>query len=655
MKLGFIIGVFCSAVILHLTTIQNQFGPSLAFFNTVLFAHQTLNESFEWTTFVDASLPRLVMAIAVGGMFGLVGSLFQQLTQNRLMSPLTLGTSAGAWLGLVVLSVMFPTLSSSWQPSFALFGALLSMALVVSIVGVRNLTGLPVILAGMAVNLLLGAFATAIILLNQQYADNLFIWGAGDLAQNGWLSVKWLLPKLTLSLGILVFAPRILTILSLGSKGAEGRGLNTSMAFFILSLIGVWLVAVSVTSVGLISFVGLIAPNLARSFGFTRSRHELIASMVCGASVLLITDSLAVYISQWSLDLIPTGTATAIIGAPLLIVIARSKFVAQDVLSLTLPKGRLYLSTGVYAAVCAIAFIIVVVMLFVPVGDVSSFRIPDSFEWSILWPRLVAGMASGAGLSVAGVILQRLVYNPLASPDILGVSSGAVFALVSVSLVTGVSIHETSYGVAIAGSVITLVGLLLLGRKHQFSPSMLVLTGVALTATLEALVQFSLTRVGSDKYVILGWLSGSTYRVGASEALIAFVVVLAGIGLSLQFSRWLTLLSTGHRFARARGLPVSMSYVSLLALVAVFCATVTTTMGPVAFVGLLAPHIATLLGARHVKTQLVLAPMIGAVLLCSSDLIGQWIVFPAQIAAGTVVSVIGGTYFIFLLTRSRNL
>ncbi|WP_413282702.1 Fe(3+)-hydroxamate ABC transporter permease FhuB [Vibrio sp. MA40-2] len=654
MKHGIVLIVFGCTALLHLAVVQSQFGPSVDFYYSLLFSPQSISGSFEWTTFVDATLPRLVMANAVGAMFGLVGSLFQQLTQNRLMSPLTLGTSAGAWLGLVILSVLFPSLSSLWQSTFALSGALLAMMLVISIVGFRNLTGLPVILAGMAVNLLLGAFATAIILLNQQYADNLFIWGTGDLGQNGWELVKWLLPKLAISVAIVFFAPRILQVLSLGSRGAEGRGLNTGVAFVILSFIGVWLVSVSITAVGLISFVGLIAPNIARSLGYTRARQELLAATVLGAAILLLTDSLAVFISQWSLDLIPTGTATAIIGAPMLIVIARRKFDAQDVLSLTLPKGRLQLNDKTYFGVAIAAILIVAVTLFVPVGDVHTLRIPDRFEWDILWPRLLAGIASGAGLAVAGVILQRLVYNPLASPDILGVSSGAVFALVLTSLITGVSIHETSFFVAIAGAVATLVGLLILGRKHQFSPSMLVLTGVALTATLEALVQFSLTRVGSDKYTILSWLSGSTYRVSRQEALIAISVVIACIFLSLRLSRWLTLLATGHQFARARGLPISISYVMLLALVAVFCATVTTTMGPVAFVGLLAPHIATLLGARHVKVQLILAPMVGAVLLCVSDLIGQWIVFPAQIAAGTIVSVIGGSYFIFLLTRSRS-
>ncbi|MDN2483492.1 Fe(3+)-hydroxamate ABC transporter permease FhuB [Vibrio agarivorans] len=640
--------------LIHLAVHQNQFGSSYEFIVSLLSDDQAFKTTFEWMIFVEATLPRWTMAIAVGGMLGLVGSLFQQLTQNRLMSPLTLGTSSGAWLGLVLLAVVFPSLSSEWQTPFALSGALIAMALVIAIVGLRNLTGLPVILAGMAVNLLLGAIATAIILLNDQYANNLFIWGAGDLAQNGWEQVTWLLPKLSISLLLVAFAPRVLTILSLGAEGAQGRGLNLGLAFFTLTILGVWLVATSITVVGVISFIGLIAPNMVRMMSYQKSRSELIASLCFGAMLLLAADTIAIYIGQWSLDIIPTGTATAIIGAPALIFIARQTFTADVSLSLKLPSGPNTLSRLTPLLLTAMLATVVLMTLLIHPTDGFAFRLPDHFEWTLQWPRLITAIAAGAGLSIAGVILQRLVYNPLASPDILGVSAGAVLALIGTSLILGISIHEVPTWVAVLGSLVTLAILLVLGRKHNFAPSMVVLTGVALTASLEALVQFSLTRVGSDKYVLIGWLSGSTYRVEPNQAWAILIIIALCVAVALVLSRWLTLIATGREFARARGIPLTFSYTILLTLVAILCSVVTTTMGPVAFVGLLAPHISVMLGARNAQKQLAIAPFIGAVLVCSADLLGQWMVYPAQIAAGTIVSVIGGLYFIWLLIQSRT-
>lgn len=136
-----------------------------------------LATTFDAIMFTESRLPRIVMAVLVGAMLGLVGSLMQQLTQNPLVSPMTLGTASGAWLALVLLNVFFPALVGDYASIAATVGAMLTLGLVILIAGVKNLSGLPVVLAGMAVNILLGAIATAVILLNDQYAKNLFIWG----------------------------------------------------------------------------------------------------------------------------------------------------------------------------------------------------------------------------------------------------------------------------------------------------------------------------------------------------------------------------------------------------------------------------------------------------------------------------------------------
>ncbi|PME63178.1 Fe3+-hydroxamate ABC transporter permease FhuB [Vibrio lentus] len=654
------VALFCAALV-HLWLGQSEFGPigellqQVSQISNIATFNSMVDESFELMALAYVNLPRLVMAILVGGTLGTIGSLFQQLTQNRMMSPLTLGTSSGAWLGLVILNVIAPMLVAQYSVWFALVGALLAMGLIVSIVGIKNMSGLPIVLAGMAVNLLLGAFATAIILLNDQYAQNLFVWGAGDLGQNGWEQVLWLMPKLLPIFAIFLLAPRVLTLLSIGTEGAAARGLNIGTTFFVQMAIGVWLVSVSITSVGVISFIGLIAPNIARHLGFLKAKSELIASCVLGVLLLCVTDSLAIFLAQWSLDMIPTGTATAVIGAPALIIIARKQMSAQDQLFFSMPKGPKSISSLAYFLLGSMIFgLLALSALSQPSSDMGYFVIPDAFEWSIRWPRMLTAIFAGGGLAVAGVILQRLVYNPLASPDILGVSAGAVLALIFSSLFMGYSIHSLSPWIAFLGSAIALCLLLFLGKKHQFAPSILILTGISLTAVLEALVQFSLTRVGEGKYTLLAWLAGSTYRVEPESATIMAVVITACIGVALLLSRWVTLIATGRQFASARGLNINIAYVALLCIVAILCSVVTTTMGPVAFVGLLAPHIAAMVGARLVREQIILSFLIGAALMLFADWLGQVVVFPAQLAAGTLVSIIGGSYFIFLLLKSRR-
>ncbi|MFC1235238.1 Fe(3+)-hydroxamate ABC transporter permease FhuB [Vibrio sp. F74] len=619
------------------------------------------NEEFDYVSilFLESRLPRLVMALVVGATLGLVGSLMQQLTQNPLVSPLTLGSASGAWLALVVCNIWFPALASDFSTIFALLGAMLTLLLVILISGLRNLSGLPVVLAGMAVNILLGAIATAIILLNEQSSKNLFIWGAGDLAQNGWDQVKWLLPKLMPALLIFAFAPRVLALLRLGQTNAAARGLNIVPMFLLLIGLGLWVVSAVISTVGVISFIGLLAPNIARKLGARTPLAELNLSTVLGAFLLVFTDTLAIWLSSLSLDIVPSGIAAAFIGAPALIYFSRTQLKAQDSLSFTLPKTNFMFKIETIIGVVFVLIGVFFLSIFVSkqVIDQSivwSLKWPSEFGLELRWPRMLTSLSAGAGIGVAGVLLQRLIYNPLASPDILGLSAGATFALVGSSLFLGFNIFEAAPLIAFFGSLLALAILLLLGRRHHYAPSMMVLIGIALTALIEAMVQFSLVRGDENSYVILNWLAGSTYRVSPQYAVILAVMVAILIAFVFLTQRWLTLISAGRVFAQSRGINVGRVFIILLCCVALLCGVVTSFMGPVAFVGLLAPHISVMLGARKVGQQLITTALIGGTLMLFSDWLGQNIVYPSQIAAGTIVSIIGGVYFILLLIKGRT-
>ncbi|WP_120512461.1 Fe(3+)-hydroxamate ABC transporter permease FhuB [Photobacterium salinisoli] len=632
-----------------------QIGSDLSLSRQLAIVTGTQAEEFADIMFSYAQLPRLVMALMVGAMLGLVGSLMQQLTQNALTSPLTLGTSSGAWLALIIVNVWFPELVGDHSALAAMAGAMLSLFLVIFIAGPKNMTGLPLVLSGMVVNILLGSVASAIILLNAEYAKNVFIWGAGDLTQNGWESVQWLLPRLSVSLLLLVFAPRILTLMRLGHQGAAARGLNVVPAFIVLMAVGLWLVAASITAVGVISFIGLLTPNIARALGARTPRVELTMSALLGSLLLVVTDAAAQLLSQLTVDAIPSGTTAAAIGAPALLWFSRRKMKAQDQVSIKLPPSRDRLAAlSLPALMLLVAGILCLTAVFVTDGHNWHVALPTAYQWELRWPRMLTALSAGVGLAIAGTVLQRLIYNPLASPDILGISAGATFALVGASVFLGMNIFAVGSALAFAGSMLVLAVLLILGRRHQFAPSSLILIGIALTALIDALVQFALAKGTQDSYSILTWLAGSTYRVTEGKAIFLFIGVATLLAFTLATSRWLTLISAGRQFAAARGLNVQLCSALLLGAVALLCALVTATMGPVAFVGLLAPHMAVMLGAKQAREQLIVASLVGAAVMLIADWVGQTVLFPAQIAAGTLVSVIGGSYFLFLLIRGRS-
>ncbi len=644
-----------AALIALLSLLSLQIDTSLSLSEQwQLFTQPESASEFRDVFFMLSQLPRLSITLLVGAMLGLTGSLMQQLTQNNLTSPLTLGTSSGAWLALVIVNIWFVDWVADYSAFAAMAGALVAFGLIISIAGVRNMTGLPLVVSGMVINILLGSIATALIILNAQFAQNIFMWGAGDLSQYSWDWFKWLLPRSTIAIVILIVAPRILTLMKLGQEGAAARGLAVLPAFGALMVMGIWLVSASITAVGIISFIGLLTPNIARAMGARTPRDELISSMLLGAALLLITDSAAIYLSLLLEETIPSGVAAAAIGAPALIWFTRKKLTATDQLNLSMSQGKTALSNAAVWGIAVMGIIGILAYSFVTHGISGiEFAIPGEFQWQLRWPRMISAISVGVALSMSGIILQRIVYNPLASPDILGVSSGATFAIIITGVMVGSVLAAFNWGVAFLGSLTVLMLLLIIGKRSHFNPSNFVLSGIALSALLQALVQFALAQGSGESYKILLWLTGSTYRVTSTSALVLLISVLVLLAIVLALSRWLTLISIGRAFSNARGLNPSSANTILLVIVALLCAFSTATVGPVSFVGLVAPHMAMMLGARKVKEQLFVGSLIGATLMVWADWLGQIAIYPSQIAAGTLVAIIGSTYFLFLMLKSK--
>ena len=286
---------------------------------------------------------------------------------------------------------------------------------------------------------------------------------------------------------------------------------------------------------------------------------------------------------------------------------------------------------------------------------------PQGWSWSLgqeltallPWraPRLLAALAAGAMLAQAGTVLQRLTGNALASPEVLGLSSGATIGAVALLYLTPEPARGLLLAAATAGALASLAVILAFGYRHRFAPERLLMGGIAIGTAMSALTAVLMSTGDPRLAGLLTWLAGSTYAVTTAEAVLGCVMAVVLLAATLLTTRWLDLLPLGEPTARALGVPIGPTRLILLLLAAAQTAGATLIVGPLSFVGLLAPHAARMLGLRRAWPALVGAALLGMLLMAMSDWLGRNLLFPYQIPAGLVASLIGGPYLMLLLAR----
>lgn len=599
-------------------------------------------------------LPRLVVSLLAGAALGLAGALFQQALQNPLAEPATLGVSASAYLAVLVTSLFIPSALPLGREAIALAGAAAGSLLVFGLAHDR-LSPLSVVLAGLVVNVVCGSLSAILAIFNFDYLTSVFIWGSGSLAQNDWSVATYLLPRVALAMiaGLLIARP--LALLDLGDAGAGSLGASARRTRLLALLIAIGLSAVAVSAVGTIGFIGLAAPLAARIAGGRSPKGRLTWSLLFGAVLLLLADQSVQWLAGPRGERLPTGIATALLGAVLLLELARQRKAldvrpADFVGTARRPASPAHLM----ATLIALAAAAVVVALALGRGeggwiwDLGS----DLFSLHLRMPRVAAAFCAGAMLGAAGLVTQRLMGNPLAGPEVLGVSSAAALgAIVATYLPAGGSRNMQLLCAAI-GAGLALIAMLASARKHAFAPERLLLTGVALGALLSAIVALLVASGDPRAVSALSWMAGSTYRVGPEEARKAFVVALVLLGLSPFVLRWLELLPLGAVAAKSLGVSLAVSRLSLLALAASLAAAATLLVGPLSFVGVMAPHLGRAMGFGRVSSQLAAAVLLGATVLTIADWVGRNLLFPWEIPAGILAALVGGPYLIWLLKRA---
>ncbi|WP_371636944.1 iron ABC transporter permease [Streptomyces zaomyceticus] len=620
---------------------------------------------------VASRLPRMAAGLLVGAVLGMAGAALQAVSRNVLASPDTLAVNAGSYFALgmaTVTGVSLPLLASS---GIAFAGGLAAAAVVLGLSGLGTGT-VRLVLAGSALTLGLTAVTEGLLLLFPQQTDGIYHWNQGSIAQNGFDGVLKMAPVAVVGLvGLLLLARRV-DALALGDDAARGLGVPVRATRVTGVVLAALLSTAAVTLAGPIGFVGLCAPAivrpLARRFrGFTRTRGSLPVAGLVGAALVIGSDVVLRALVPTDVAVgVPTGVVTSLVGAVFLVVMATR---TRDTAAASAPDRLHIRSRTVFLTTTGalVAVLVGVVVAAVLLGD-AKLLLGDVVNWvqgragqttafvlDTRVPRVSAALFAGAALALAGTLVQAVTRNPLAEPGILGVSGGA--ALGAVLLVTTVPMVG-SWGVAggaFAGAAVSSVLVFGLAARGGFQQNRLVLVGFGVATGASALI--SLLIILTDPFnatKALTWLSGSTYGRTPTDVLPLAVVLVVGLIVAVARRTELDLVSLDEDTPRLLGLNLGRGRLGFLVLSVLLSATAVAAAGTIGFVGLVAPHAArALVGRQHARVVPV-AVLIGAVLVCTADLVGRTVIAPAQLGAGLMTAVIGTPYFLYLLVRSRG-
>ncbi len=603
----------------------------------------------------DSIMPRAALALIAGAALGLSGALLQRVLRNPIADASTLGIAAGAELAMTAAMSVSPLLIGLPREMIAFGGSIAAVAIVLALSWRRGLDPVTVALSGMIVSLIASALSVTLVLSRGEYAMSIYIWGAGSLSQQDWNGVLSLGPRLILGFAAALLLVRPLRILALDDSGARSLGLALHSIRLAIVALAVWLAASVTSELGIIGFLGLAAPAIARLAGTLSSDRLMVAAPLTGAGLLFLTDCLTQILGPGFTDLAPTGAATALLGGPLLLFLLPRVHSVSAIAAR--PAGMLNrLAKPIRALallITALLLLYAVVLTFGPTDDgwkvATGTLLTDLLPFRL--PRTIVAAGAGAMLAAAGLIMQRMTGNPIASPEVLGVSSGAGAGLTVALFLFSFPSPVTMLLSMAFGALAAFLAMIAISARAGFSPERMLLAGVGIGAFAMAIVTMVLAQGDMRGYILLTWLSGSTNRAGAFEAWTA-ILSLAVLTVPLPFlSRWLTILPLGAGLGRTVGLPVEASRLVLAILAALMTAIASFLVGPLSLTGLLAPHLARLSGFRRPDHQLAASLIFGAGVLMAADWLSRVVIYPYQVPVGLFAALIGGPYLVWLLSR----
>lgn len=275
--------------------------------------------------------------------------------------------------------------------------------------------------------------------------------------------------------------------------------------------------------------------------------------------------------------------------------------------------------------------------------------------WDVRLPRVLTAAVVGAGLSMAGVVFQGILLNPLADPYTLGISAGAAFgASIALLLDLGYLGIYSVPAFAFAGAVATLFTVMSLSSSGgTISSNSLILSGIIVAAILSAGISFVKYVADEQVSIIIFWLMGSFASKTWTDVLLTFLFVSTGFTICIFLARELNIMSLGDRSASSLGINPNRTRITLLVTASLITAVCVSVSGIIGFVGLIIPHLMRFIVGSDSRRLLPASGLAGAVLLLAADTVTR-AVLPVEIPIGVLTALIGGPFFCYIFKKRQT-
>lgn len=271
---------------------------------------------------------------------------------------------------------------------------------------------------------------------------------------------------------------------------------------------------------------------------------------------------------------------------------------------------------------------------------------------TLRWPRTLVAVGIGIALAIAGGLFQGIARNPLVSPDIIGINSGA-----TMMAVTWLVIFQTTQGLPVAtfiGAIVTAAVIYGLSWRDGVSPNRLILVGIGISAMTAAVSSYMMVifPIEQTRPAIV-WTMGSVYASNWSDVKLIFWFVAIGLPLAAILMHPLRSMLLGDIVTRSLGVPLERTRLAIIFIGCALASVAVAVAGPIGFIALMVPHMARMIAGPHSPSVLFFTGLLGGIVLLISDVVGQHFL-PVTLPVGVVTSAVGAPYFLFLLYRSNR-